>query len=44
MKNEEEINHRPITYIANLSRTPIFEAEPSIKNAHTATHLRVLDN
>lgn len=30
--------------MANLDRCPSFEAEPSVKNAHTATHLRIFDN
>jgi hypothetical protein len=34
----------PLSDLANLDRTPVLEAEPNVKNVHTATHLRIFRN
>ena len=43
MKEEDS---RPPCFVdlASLSRTPVLEAEPTVKNAHTATYLQTYDN
>ena len=38
---QEEPYHQEYSDLANLDRCPSFEAEPQVKNAHTASHIQI---